>query len=236
MTTVQQWFQSLPPVTKTCLCAIGAISALASFKVLPVIYLYFDLTLIFGHFQIWRILSSCLFLGTFSMPFIFQCYFFVHYTSQLENILRVANGSTPYKGSAQLCFIMLFGIVCFQVISAFLFPSPFFASQLVFMLIYVWSRRDPFQPVSFFGFAFQSWHVPFVLIVFSILMGSSILEDIIAVLVGHLYVFFADIIPNAYHVQLLQTPDFLNRLFEKIERPSAAPRTYGPGYSLSHNN
>lgn len=59
--------------------------------------------------------------------------------------------------------------------------SLFFLGQaLVAMLVYVWSRRSPQVRVNFFGLlTFQAPFLPWALMGFSLLLGNSILVDLL---------------------------------------------------------
>merc|ERR1719361_1555261 len=92
---------------------------------------------------------------------------------------------------------------------------PFLGSPLVFMCLYIWSRKQPHRPINFWGFGFEAWHLPFVLLLFGVIMGASPVLDIMGITVGHLYHFLKDIVPHVYHVSLLNTPQFVYRIFEE---------------------
>lgn len=47
------------------------------------------------------------------------------------------------------------------------------------MLVYIWSRRSPQVRVNFFGLTFQAPFLPWVLMGFSLLLGNSILVDLL---------------------------------------------------------
>ncbi len=83
------------------------------------------------------------------------------------------------------------------------------------MIIYVWSRKDPYKAVSFFGFAFSAWQFPFVMALFHFLLGSSPVTDLLGIVVGHLFHFIMDIVPSVYGVSLMKTPQFLYNIFEQ---------------------
>lgn len=59
--------------------------------------------------------------------------------------------------------------------------SLFFLGQaLTAMLVYVWSRRSPQMRVNFFGLlTFQAPFLPWALMGFSMLLGNSILVDLL---------------------------------------------------------
>lgn len=62
-----------------------------------------------------------------------------------------------------------------------LLGSLFFLGQaLTAMLVYIWSRRSPQMRVNFFGLlTFQAPFLPWALMGFSMLLGNSILVDLL---------------------------------------------------------
>ncbi|XP_066871841.1 derlin-3 isoform X8 [Kogia breviceps] len=94
-----------------------------------------------------------------------------------------------------------------------LLGSLFFLGQaLTAMLVYVWSRRSPRVRVNFFGLlTFQAPFLPWALMGFSMLLGNSILVDLLGIVVGHIYYFLEDVFPNQPGgKRLLLTPGFLS--------------------------
>ena len=46
------------------------------------------------------------------------------------------------------------------------------------MLVYVWSRRNPWIRMNFFGLiTFQAPYLPWVLLLFSLLLGNNVIVD-----------------------------------------------------------
>jgi Derlin-2/3 len=106
----------------------------------------------------------------------------------------------------------------------------FLGSALTIMLVYVWGRRNPFVRfvfkqkksflmmviylwfrMSFFGLLnFQAPYLPWVLFTFSLLLGNSIIVDLMGIIVGHIYYFLEDIFPRQNGgFRILKTPRFL---------------------------
>ena len=121
---------------------------------------------------------------------------------------------------------------------------------LVFMTLYMWSRKNATAPISFFGFQFQGIHLPWVLLAFSILMGNSPVFDLLGIGVGHLYYFLIAILPTEYpnwpSFLHLQTPAFLFEMIDgyapampgqraRTSTGSSIPRTWGGGRTLGSN-
>lgn len=56
----------------------------------------------------------------------------------------------------------------------------FLGSAFTIMLVYVWSRRNPYVRMNFFGLMnFQAPYLPWVLLGFSLLLGNSVVVDLI---------------------------------------------------------
>ena len=62
-----------------------------------------------------------------------------------------------------------------------LFVNLVFLGQVfTIMLVYVWSRRNPYVRMNFFGLLiFQAPFLPWVLMGFSLLLGNSIIVDLL---------------------------------------------------------
>ncbi|GCC34514.1 hypothetical protein chiPu_0012988, partial [Chiloscyllium punctatum] len=68
--------------------------------------------------------------------------------------------------------------------------------------------------------ACSSWapFLPWVLMGFSLLLGNSVIVDLLGIAVGHIYYFLEDVFPNQPGgVRLLVTPGFLKAIFDVAE-------------------
>ena len=65
--------------------------------------------------------------------------------------------------------------------------------------------------MNFFGILnFNAPYLPWVLLGFSVLIGNTILVDLIGILVGHVYYFLEDVFPNQRGgCRIIKTPQFL---------------------------
>lgn len=102
----------------------------------------------------------------------------------------------------------------------------FLGQAFTIMLVYIWSRRNPNVRMNFFGLLnFQAPFLPWVLMGFSLLLGNSIIVDLLGtelllsrlnssascravmtrsscfhlspgIVVGHVYFFLEDVFPN----------------------------------------
>ncbi|XP_003508154.1 derlin-3 isoform X1 [Cricetulus griseus] len=120
-----------------------------------------------------------------------------------------------YDTEADFVFMFLFGGVLMTLLG-FLGSLFFLGQALMAMLVYVWSRRSPHVRVNFFGLLnFQAPFLPWALMGFSMLLGNSVLTDLLGIIVGHIYYFLEDVFPNQPGgKRLLLTPNFLKLLLD----------------------
>ncbi|XP_032165411.1 derlin-3 isoform X7 [Mustela erminea] len=156
---------------------------------------------------VWRLVTNFLFFGPLGFSFFFNMLFV--YPAPFRYCRMLEEGS--FRGrTADFVFMFLFGGVLMTLLG--LLGSLFFLGQaLTVMLVYVWSRRNPQVRVNFFGLlTFQAPFLPWALMGFSLLLGNSILVDLLGIAVGHIYYFLEDIFPNQPGgKRLLLTPSFL---------------------------
>jgi len=207
--TPQDFFYSLPPITKAYLVAALASTALTSLGTINITSLLFIWDNIWKDFEIWRIITGFTYFGGFSFNFLIQLFLLVSYSSRYElSPFNTGGGGT----SADYAVMLAFGMVVLMFIGVF-FDFVILGPCLVFMIMYVWSRKEPQTPVSIFGFQFLAMNLPWVLLVFNILTGNSIIIPLIGIITGHLYFFIISVIPEVYRVQLLKTPLFVIQFF-----------------------
>ncbi|XP_047417272.1 derlin-3 isoform X3 [Sciurus carolinensis] len=165
-------FLQVPAVTRAYTAACVLTTAAVQLELLSPFQLYFNPHLVFRKFQVWRLVTNFLFFGPLGFSFFFNMLFVFRYCRMLEE------GS--FRGrTADFVFMFLFGGVLMTLLG--LLGSLFFLGQaLMAMLVYVWSRRSPGVRVNFFGLlTFQAPFLPWALMGFSLLLGNSILVDLL---------------------------------------------------------
>ncbi|XP_058387976.1 derlin-3 isoform X2 [Diceros bicornis minor] len=164
-------FLQVPAVTRayTAACVLTTAAVL---ELLSPFQLYFNPHLVLRKFQVWRLVTNFLFFGPLGFSFFFNMLFVFRYCRMLEEGF--------FRGrKADFVFMFLFGGVLMTLLG--LLGSLFFLGQaLTAMLVYVWSRRSPRVRVNFFGLlTFQAPFLPWALVGFSLLLGNSILVDLL---------------------------------------------------------
>ena len=166
---------------------------------------YFNTKLIFRG-ELWRLVTNFLYFGSLNLDFIFHMFFLSRYCRLLEE------GS--FRGrTADFFFMLLFGATLLTIIAPFV-NIQFLGTSLTFMMVYVWGRRHQHVQMSFLGlFNFTAPYLPWVLLIFSVMLGSSPLVDLLGMVVGHIYFFFEDVYPVVSGRRLLRTPGVIKALF-----------------------
>ena len=166
---------------------------------------YFNTKLIFRG-ELWRLVTNFLFFGSLNLDFVFHMFFLSRYCRLLEE------GS--FRGrTADFFFMLLFGATLLTLIAPFV-NIQFLGTSLTFMMVYVWGRRHQHVHMSFLGiFNFTAPYLPWVLLIFSVMLGSSPVVDLLGMVVGHVYFFLEDVYPVVSGRRLLRTPAMIKALF-----------------------
>lgn len=93
----------------------------------------------------------------------------------------------------------------------------FLSSPLTFVLVYVWSRRNPYIRMNFLGlFNFTAPYLPWVLMGFTVLIHNHFPSgDLLGMGIGHVYYFFEDVyprMPGSNGRKILATPSIIKTI------------------------
>lgn len=183
-----EWYYDIPIISRVYLTAAFGTSAACALELVSPFSLYFNFHLILHKAQIWRLVTTFLYFGSFSLDFLFHMYFLVRYCRLLEE------GSFRGRTDDFLYFV-LFGASCMTLVAPFV-QVHFLGSSLTFMMVYLWGRRNEHVRLSFLGlFPFTAPYLPWVLLSFSVLLGQSAQIDLIGIVVGHVYFYLEDVYP-----------------------------------------
>lgn len=199
---LQNWFQQIPLVTKTLVTGTLLVGAGTSFGFVAADKLLFVWPLIRYKFQVWRLITPFLFAGPFSFNFAMHAYVLYENCRRYENIAFDTGG-----GGSSSDFLWMVGIsMSVLVIVAYVFDMVVMSESLLYVVMYVWSRRESEARVNIFGFKFQALFLPWVYVAIRMLMGGSITMPLIGIAVGHFYFFLVEVLPHSHGVQVIQTP------------------------------
>ncbi|CAK69608.1 unnamed protein product (macronuclear) [Paramecium tetraurelia] len=93
---------------------------------------------------------------------------------------------------------------------------------LIEALMYVWGRKNEQRPLLFLFFIqIQAQYMVWFLLFLNLISGKSIQSNLVGVMIGHTFYYFAFIVPNLPRfkgLQLLSTPKFLINICKYFER------------------
>lgn len=205
--SLDAWYSALPPVSKVILTSAFCMAIATTTGLAMGSTFVLDWGLVWGRFQLWRVVSCFMFLGPFSMPFLFNFIFVTHYFPQLE---KEFNGKT-----AHFLWILMFAGVSFMVINYLLFHNGMgvLCLPLVFFVVYVFCRRHAEQKASVFGlFTVPLGLWPWFLLFLTALMGGSVVPQFLGMCVGHVYYFLDELYPKTRGGTLFEPPELFLRL------------------------
>jgi Derlin-2/3 len=112
-----------------------------------------------------------------------------------------------------LFFLNIINLISFKV---FGFPPGFtLAQQLLLAFIYVDSKREPQKMLNLYFVPVKNAFYPYALIIFNIVSGGGIYDNIIGIIAGNIYYVMVDVLPVTKNLKILKTPKFLVDLLEK---------------------
>ncbi|KAH0453340.1 hypothetical protein IEQ34_017664 [Dendrobium chrysotoxum] len=180
---VEEWYKQMPIITRSYLTAAVVTTVGCSLEIISPYHLYLNPMLVVKQYEIWRLITNFLYFRKMDLDFLFHMFFLARYCKLLEeNSFRGRTADFFYMilfGATVLTGIVLIGGMIPYVSQKF--ANIFFlSSSLSFMMVYVWSRHNPLIHMSFLGlFTFRAAHLPWVLLVFSILVGTSTWVDLL---------------------------------------------------------
>ena len=122
----------MPPVTRVYTTACVITTLAVQMEVVSPFQLYFNPLLIMRQFQVWRVVTTFLFFGTFGFNFLFNMIFTYKYCRMLEE-------GSFHGRTADFVMMFIFGI--FSMLFFALFVNQLLLGPaFTLMFVYVWSR------------------------------------------------------------------------------------------------
>eukprot|EP00762_Andalucia_godoyi_P000160 ANDGO_02291.mRNA.1 Derlin-2 len=213
--TFEQWYKAIPPVTRFYMTACFVVSVLCTLEVINPLRLSLNISAIRNKHEWWRIFTNFFYFQNLGINFLFHMHFIYLYFNRLEE-------DHFHRNSADFFMMLLFGSTMLLILAPFLPYMVFLSFPLVFMGLYIWSRKNPMAQMAFWGvFTFSAPYLPWVLLSVSILFGGieNGIVDLLGIFIGHIYYYFTDIYPLLTGHNVLRTPRFIKRLFGQDRPP-----------------
>ena len=208
--TLEQWYRQMPVVTRSYLTLSFLTTAGCALELISPFSVYYNSHLIFKRGQLWRLATNFFFFGSLGMDFVFHMFFLSRYCRLLEE--------GTFRGrSGDFFWMLCVGGAMLSCVAPFV-NIQFLGSSLTFMMVYVWGRRNRYVNMSFLGlFSFTAPYLPWVLLIFSVALGSSPVVDLLGMAAGHVYYYLEDVYPTMTQRRVLKTPALVKHAFGQRE-------------------
>jgi len=222
MVSIEAWYSGLPPLTKIWFTGALITGVIITLGIPPVAYIALKWDAVLKNLQVWRLVTCFFVFGKIGMGWIFSVYLMCQYFRALE-----LNHYPGIRGTAELLYATVFCMICILIIAYFtdVFPS----ITLLSCFIYIWSRKSPHELINIYGFTFQRWHLPAVMVVIQLIMGNFPFDPVYGILIGHIWVFLTEILPIVYRRTLVTVPEWWYETVEKYMAGLTSPGTGGVG-------
>jgi Derlin-2/3 len=135
-------------------------------------------------------------------------------------------------GTADYAFCILLGVgmmlTSYPLVLAWFTLPPVFCQNLIYYVLYIWSKRNPKAQANIWGLPMPGIYLPFAYLMLTVFMGNPYLPMLHGMVIGHFYYFLVDVIPAVYGKDFIQTPRFLIDYFGVGQ--------YQPEVVLTNNN
>lgn len=218
MNEFNDFYFKIPPITRYYLTSVFITALIATyFKSLQIIiyYIFLDYELVLNSFQIWRLFTNVLFVGAFSTSFLF---FIIMVYMRFKEVEQNAIVLRVYAKFIMMLFYLLLFLNIINIFSYKIFgfkPGFTLAQQMLLAFIYIDSKRAPQKMINLYFLPIKNALYPYALIVFNIISGAGIYDNIIGIIAGNIYYFLTDVLPVSKNINVLKTPKFLVDLLEK---------------------
>ena len=212
MEDFKTFYFRIPPITRYYLTSVFITAIIATyFKQLQIViyYIFLDYDLALKSFQIWRLFTNLLFVGGFSTSFLFfVVMIYMHFKNVEQNsiVLRV------YAKFIMMLFYLLLFLNILNIFSYKIFgfkPGFTLAQQLLLAFIYIDSKREPEKMLNLYFLPIKNALYPYALILFNIVSGAGIYDNVIGIIAGNIYFVLTDVLPVSKNLNILKTPKFL---------------------------
>lgn len=236
------WFNSIPFCTRYWFAGSIILPLLGRFGLVNAYSMFLHGPSIIPGLQIWRPITALFFFpltpGS-GFTYLMNLYFLYNYSKRLEEGYYAAS-------PADYLFLLLFNWLTLIVIGLAA-GLPLLMIPMVVSVLYIWCQLNKDVIVSFwFGTQFKALYLPWVLAALNMILHGGGVQEIIGIIVGHIFFFFKFQYPQEYGGALLfDTPQFLKRMlpgsrpfggFGVPPASRAAPRTASSGHNWGAGN
>ncbi len=155
----QHWLESLPIITKTWFGLALVLTLSGNLGFVSPMKLIFSLDEITSNFEVWRVLSCFCYAGGFSLPTLICLIMLVQFSNRYETSIPYNTGGGG--GTADYAFALVFCMITMLITGPlvstyFVYLPTLYTDNMVYFVVYVWSKRNPTSQASIWGVQIKS--------------------------------------------------------------------------------
>lgn len=201
----ESWWGVLGPLTKFALITAFLCTAAVSMGIVSPELMIVDFEKLFYSLELWRLVTSTFLLGKFGFPWLMNLAMLVTYVKNHEEI------GFPGRRADMVWMMLVLG--AFEQLAAALLGMRLVAFAFVMSLCWIFCKRNPSFSMNIYVFNFSANMFPWALMVFHLVMGMNIIDDIVGIVAGHAFLFAHDVLPVTHNITIITTPKFLLSYF-----------------------
>ena len=116
-------------------------------------------------------------------------------------------GTADY--AASLLFATVGILLTYPLVESLLGLPPFFALNMIYFVLYVWSKRNPTANANIWGIPVAGMYLPFAYLALRVLMGAPYMDMLHGMAIGHVYYFVVEVVPSVQGKDIFHTPTFM---------------------------
>jgi len=210
---------SSSPITLIYLLSTGIITIISNFTDDGYLlnYMKLDYKKVYTQYEIWRLITTFLYIGQPSPKIIFDYY--IYYKRMKSTERKFIRNKKLSEFIMMLLYLMVLSHICnfFAIIFFNLKPKAFLSHQLMFSIILINSKRNPEKMFRFYFAKIPNKFVPYFLFTMRSIKNGRIIKNLISFIPGLGYYYLKDVFPNINkNIDILVTPEALEVFCKKF--------------------
>ena len=206
---------SSSPITLIYLLSTGIVTIISNFTDDGYLlnYMKLDYKKVYTQYEIWRLITTFLYIGQPSPKIIFDYY--IYYKRMKSTERKFIRNKKLSEFIMMFIYLMIITHICNFIGYAFfgLKSNKFLSHKLMFSIILINSKRNPEKMFRFYFAKIPNKFVPYFLYTIRTLKSGKYLSNLLSFIPGLAYYYLKDVIPKwNNNLDIFITPQFLENI------------------------
>ena len=206
---------SSSPITLIYLLSTGIVTIISNFTDDGYLlnYMKLDYKKVYTQYEIWRLITTFLYIGQPSPKIIFDYY--IYYKRMKSTERKFIRNKKLSEFIMMLIYLMIITHICNFIGYSFfgLKSNKFLSHKLMFSIILINSKRNPEKMFKFYFAKIPNKFVPYFLFTIRTLKSGKYLSNLFSFIPGLAYYYLKDVIPKwNNNLDIFITPQFMENI------------------------